>query len=420
MLAASLMVPSALSAKPFHSGANDTIRFGLIGCNSMGFANLENFLSVGNCVCVALSDIDQQVLDRRAADVEALQKKKPDIYKDYRKLLERKDIDVVIIGTPDHWHCLQFVDACAAEKDVYVEKPIANSIAECEAMVAAAARYNRVVQVGQQQRSGTLWKEMKTYLDSGKLGNIGRVHVWANFNYAVLPPPVPDTAIPPGVDYEMWLGPAPLRDFNPQRFHGSWRMFWDYGGGLVTDWGVHLLDMGLWGMNVNTLPETVSAAGGNFYYLEGAQETLDTLSVNYRFRNFIMTWENNAGVESGPYGKNYGLLFKGTNGTLVANREGWQVYPEGNKIEERSVSPDHQDGKNHAADFLQCVRNRNKETACTIENGSLCASMAQLGNISARLGGVALHYDTKNKIFGDASADNFLKPLYRSPWRFPE
>ena len=419
-MAAGLAMPSVLSSKAFHASANETLNVGLIGCRGMGYANLKNFLSLKNCQCLALSDIDQNVLAEKADDVFNLQNKKPDLYSDYRKLLDRKDIDVVIIGTPDHWHCLQFVDACAAGKDVYVEKPIANSIAECDAMVYAARRYDRVVQVGQQQRSGKLWNEMKAYLDTGALGTIGRVHVWANFNYAALAAPIPDSAVPDGVDFDMWLGPTPQKAFNSQRFHGAWRMFWDYGGGLMTDWGVHLLDMGLWGMNVTSLPNVAVATGGKFYKPEGVHETFDTLSVNYQFDNHIMSWENNAGVQSGPYGKHYGLFFKGLNGTLVANREGWQVYPEGEKIPEISATPDDKDGVNHAANFIECVKTRNKNTACTIENGSLCAKYAQLGNISARMGGAGLVYDTNKKTFGNNDADNYLKPAYRSPWKFPE
>jgi predicted dehydrogenase len=409
ILALGAAMPSLIKARPADDVSPLSIwNVGLIGCGSMGMGNLRQFLALSEFRCVALSDIDRNALEASAKEVTAIQGRKPLLYDDYRELLDRKEVDVVIIATPDHWHCRQFVDACAAGKDIYIEKPIGNRISESEAMVEAAQKYGRIVQVGQQQRSGKLWHELVDYLKTGQLGTIGHVHVWANFNYAALPPAIPDSDVPPGVNYEAWLGPAPRRAFNKQRFHGSWRMFWDYGGGLMTDWGVHLLDVGLWGMNVHTLPNVVLSAGGKFYQPGGAHETFDTLSVSYLFDRFSMTWENNAGTESGPYGKNYGILFKGTNGTLVANREDWQVYPEGGKIPEKTVTADNQDRKNHVANFLACLNVRDKRTACPIETGDICVKYAQMGNISARLGGVALHYDEAKKSFGNAAADQFL------------
>lgn len=422
VVAAGLVMPSifeesSISARPV--GANDQINVALIGCKSMGWANLSDFLIHPEVNCVALCDIDKNILETRAAEVEKAKNRGPKLYGDYRKLLDRKDIDAVIIGTPDHWHCLQMVDACASGKDVYVEKPIANSIAECDAMVAAAKKYNRVVQVGQQQRSGNHWHEMKKYIDSGKLGKIARVNVWANFNYATILDPVPDSVAPSGVDFETWLGPAPKRTFNEKRFHGLWRMFWDYGGGLLTDWGVHLMDMALWGMNVKGMPKRVISSGGNFAFPDNYAETFDTLSVIYEYDDFIIQWSNIAGTETGPYGRNYGLEFKGTNGTLVANRESWEVYPEQNKIEAIKSMPNFQDHKDHVTNFLDCMKSREMNTACTIDNGSLCAKYAHLGNISARVGS-ALVYDDVNKSFHHPEADRLIKPDYRKPWKFPE
>ena len=188
LTAAGLAAPSVLAEeyKRGMMGANDRINVALIGCRGMGWSNLNDFLIHPDVDCIALCDIDRGILEGRASELEKRRNRKPEIYNDYRKLLERKDVDAVIIGTPDHWHCLQMVDACAAGKDVYVEKPLANSIAECDVMVAAARRYERVVQVGQQQRSGNHWHEMKKYIDSGKLGHIAKVNVWGNFAYAAI------------------------------------------------------------------------------------------------------------------------------------------------------------------------------------------------------------------------------------------
>lgn len=420
-LAAGLVAPSVLQRDGLFAksvGANDRINVGLIGCRNMGWSNLHDFLAHPEINCVALCDIDKKVLDNRAGDVLKIRDAKPDLYGDYRKLLDRKDVDAVIIGTPDHWHCLQMVDACRAGKDVYVEKPIANSIAECDAMVAAAKKYNRVVQVGQQQRSGDHWHKMKAYLDAGHLGKIAKVDVWANFNYAAILHPVADQPVPDGVDFNTWLGPAPRRTFNQNRFHGSWRMFWDYGGGLLTDWGVHLLDMALWGMNVTGMPDMVFASGGNFAYPDDVAETFDTLSVIYRFKDFNIQWNNVAGTETGPYNRSYGIAFKGTNGSLVVNREGWEVIPEKDRMEAASCPPDYNDHKKHVARFIDCLKSRDFNTACPIDNGSLCAKYAHLGNISARVNS-ELVYDPSAKTFRNAAADALLKPNYRKPWEFP-
>jgi predicted dehydrogenase len=418
VFAAGMVLPSFANGSPSVVSANDTINVALIGCKNMGWEDLLDFLPHKEVRCVALCDVDQNVLNSRAAKVEKETGIKPDTYKDYRKVLDRKDVDIVIIGTPDHWHCLQFTDACAAGKDIYVEKPLANSIAECDAMVAAAKKYNRIVQVGQQQRSSKLWKDMIDYIRTGALGTIGNVHVWANFSYAALNNNVADSPVPEGVDYNMWLGPAPQRAFNTQRYHGSWRMFWDYGGGLITDWGVHLLDMGLWAMDVKATPQRVVATGGKFFYPDGAHETLDSLNVSYLFNNFILSWSNCGGPDSGPYGKNYGVLFKGSKATLVANRGSWEVYPEGQQTAEITMKPDGQSHLNHVSNFLECVKTRKKETACTVENGCLCAKYAHLGNIAARTN-LALSYNDAAQKFDESKANEYIKPKYREQWKFP-
>ena len=409
---------NAKSPKASVMGANDRINIGLIGCNSMGWTDLLNAVNVPGVECVALCDIDKNIINRRAAELTKNKGTKPELYGDYRKLLERKDIDAVIIGTPDHWHCLQMVDACAAGKDVYVQKPIANSIAECDMMAQAAKHYNRVVSVGQQQRSAKLWIEMKKFIDSGQLGHISRVNVWANFRYAAILNPAKDSPVPEHIDFDMWLGPAPERTYNASRHHGSWRMFWDYGGGLLTDWGVHLLDMALWGMKVDHMPKRVMATGGNWAYPDNFAETFDTMSVIYEFDDFVMTW-NNTTIESGPYGKNYGVEFVGTNGTLVANREGWEVYPLQGKCEAAKCSPDYQELRLHHTDFYNCMRSRKMETACTIDNGAMCAKYAHLGNISARVGS-ALVYDNEKQRFDNKEANKLIKPDYRKGWEFPK
>ncbi|HRH60562.1 MAG TPA: Gfo/Idh/MocA family oxidoreductase [Chitinophagaceae bacterium] len=228
--AGAAFAPLIVQGKRF--SPNEKINIALIGCRNMGFGNLENALKVAGVECAALCDVDESILEKRSADVNKIQGKQPQQYKDFRKLLDNKDIDAVIIGTPDHWHCLPFVYACEAGKDIYVEKPLANSIAECDVMVQTAKKYNRVVQVGQQQRSGAHWKQAMDFMNDGKIGQLRKVNIWANFNYGVGQPVVPDSEPPAGVDFDMWLGPAPQRTFNAARFHGSWRMFGIMAAGL--------------------------------------------------------------------------------------------------------------------------------------------------------------------------------------------
>lgn len=413
------LVSAAASKK---TAAADKIVVALIGCKGMGFGDLENALKQPGVECGAICDIDDEILARRSADIVKLQGKAPLQYKDYRKLMENKDIQAVIIGTPDHWHCLPFIAACQAGKDIYVEKPLANSIAECDLMVKAARKYNRVVQVGQQQRSGAHWKTAMEFMNAGKIGDLRKVNIWANFNYGIGQPKAPDEAVPPGVDFDMWLGPAPKRSFNKTRFHGSWRMFWDYGGGLVTDWGVHLIDMALWVKGITQLPLGVTATGGNFSFKDHAHETFDTMSVSYQMKDYTINWEHTAGVQTGPYGKAYGLAFVGNDATLVINREGWELFPE---TEDGSYKvpamPKQNGGENHEPhmkNFIECIKTR-KDPACTIENGRLVAVYAHMANIALRTNS-RLEWD-ETKSFGNNKAANALiTPVYRTPWSLPK
>jgi len=228
----------------------DQLNIGAIGINGMGWANVKAALKVPGVNLVAVCDVDKNVIGKR---LEELGKTGADIskikqYDDYRKLLAQKDIDAVIIGTPDHWHALIMIHACEAGKDVYVEKPVGNSIIECRTMVAAQQRYKKVVQAGQWQRSQQHFRDAVDFVQTGQLGNIRTVKVWCYQGWMKPGPVVPDSAPPAGVDYTQWLGPASIRPFNASRFHFNFRWFWDYAGGLMTDWGVHLLDYGLLGM----------------------------------------------------------------------------------------------------------------------------------------------------------------------------
>src|SRR6187399_2374906 len=287
----------ALGAK---ISAIDKFNIGVIGCNGMGWSNTSSFLKMNDVDLVGICDVDSNVIKKRLTDYAALRKNTPKTYSDYRELLNNKDIDAVIIGTPDHWHCKIMIDACAAGKDVYCEKPVGNSIVECATMVDAQKKYNKVVQVGQWQRSNKHYADAMDFVHSGKLGNVRLVKAWAYQGWMKPVAVKPDSTPPPGVDYDMWLGPALKRPFNENRFHFNFRWFWDYAGGLMTDWGVHMINMMLMGMN-NEPPKTVCSSGGKLAYPDDASETPDTLQTIYQYENFNMLWEHATGIDNGPY-----------------------------------------------------------------------------------------------------------------------
>ena len=417
-LSANLLAPSRVL------GANDKITLALIGARNMGWGDLRDLLKQPNVECKTLCDVDDAVLNEKAAELVKMEHQKPGLEKDYRKVLDDKDIDAVIVGTPDQWHCLPTVEACMEGKHVYVEKPLANSIGEINVMLDAASGYNSIVQVGQQQRSGAHWKRAIDFVKSGKLGTIRQVKFWANFNYGAGNIVVPDSDPPEGVDYGRWLGPAPKRPFNKNRFHGSWRMFRDYGGGLMTDWGVHLIDMGLWAMDVDYAPKSVLSLGGNFASKDRALEMPDTLTVLYEMEGFNMIWEHNGGVQSGPYDQLYGVKFIGTNGTLVADRNKWRVFPEQDgeewRMEATEVqSSDRMSHVNHCKNFIRAIR-YGDELAAEIEIGHRSALYAHLGNISHWANERVVYDEKRRKITNSDKADALVTPAYRSPWRFPE
>ena len=404
--------------------ASDKIHVGLIGCNGMGFSDLQAFLQNPEIECVALCDIDQEVLDRRASDTEKMTGKKvKHLYKDWRQLIDNKDIDVVIVGTPDHWHCLQMIAACEAGKDVYCEKPLGNSITECNLMVKAAKKYNRVVQVGQWQRSDPHWQDAMAFVHSGQLGKIRTVRVFSYQGWCPSIKVLPDEETPAGVDYDMWLGPAKKRPFNRNRYHFTFRWFWDYAGGLMTDWGVHLLDYALYGMNVTT-PKSIMASGGKFGYPDDACETPDLLQAIYEFDGFTVLWDHAIGIDDGAYGRNHGLGFVGESGTLVVEGGGWEVIPERvNGYARMEAVPLKQayggGGLNlHVKNHLECIKRRDPNCNASIEIGAHIAKFSQLGNIAYRTG-EKLKWDGTH-FTNSKDANDYLTPHYRNPWKLPK
>ncbi len=428
-LATTLPTVAAASTTRPRVAPSDQLRFGIIGANGMGWSDARSLLKTDGASCVAIADVDHGVLDRRGADLVRLGGAKPQLYEDYRRLLERQDVDAVIVATPDHWHCLAMVDALRAGKHVYVEKPIAHTIEECRIMQAATRRYGRMVQVGQWQRSGPHYEEAITYVRSGQLGRIRLVKVWAYQGWMKPVPVQPDGPAPDGVNYDRWLGPAPKRAFNPNRFHFNFRWFWDYAGGLMTDWGVHEIDIALYAMQASA-PKSVVASGGKFAYPDDASETPDTLQTVFEYDGFNMLWEHATGIDGGPYGKTEGIAFIGNDGTLVVNRDGWEVIPEsyteGNTKKYKLEAVPHQENRTenldlHTANFAAAIRQNDASILkCGIDTGSVAAINAQMGNI-ALLTGRKIFWDAAtNQFRNDAQANAMTRARYRSGYELPK
>jgi predicted dehydrogenase len=411
-------VPAASYARI--RGANERIQVGMIGLGQQARGHLNGLLQEADVQVAGLCDVYQPMLDWAAA--KAPQAK---TYADFRRLLDDREVDAVFVTTPDHWHALPTVMACDAGKDVYVEKPTARTVRESRLMVEAARRNNRIVQVGTQQRSDAHFQQAVQLVRSGQLGPIAFVRTWNVSNgFPDGFGDVPDSDPPPGLDWEMWLGPAPKVPFNVNRFGivldgerftrwASWRYFFDYGGGMMTDWGVHLLDIVQWAMGVDA-PTSVAAMGGKFY-LRDNRDTPDTIQATYQYPGFVCVYENRQTSNHPVDGEGYGIEFHGAAGTLYVNRGYFRVTPQpGSKLEAMEVKASGAP-KGHRRDFLDSVKSR-AVPINDIEIGHRSSSAAMLGNV-AYLSGRRIEWDgAQEQVKGDAEANRLLAPTYRGPW----
>jgi predicted dehydrogenase len=422
---------------------SDRISVALVGCGGMGKSDLRNFMRMPEVRVAAVCDVweHNRMAAAKIAGTSAQQ------VSDFRRVMDMKDVDVVIVATPDHWHAIPTIAALDAGKDVYVEKPLAHNIYEGRKMVEAARRNKRIVQMGTQQRSGDHFKEAVQLVRSGKIGKVGRVHGWnhGNASPAGIGNP-PDSAPPAGLDWDMYLGPAPKVAFNPNRFTWNFRWYWDYAGGMMTDWGVHLIDIIQWAMDVQA-PTAVSASGGRFY-LKDNRETPDTILAVYEYPGFVMTYENRSGNAYVPDGRGYGILFYGTDATLFVDRAGYEIIPETGgqdsepvpayitemKDAQATVQPWERprrmrpgrasyargEGSDqnlaHTRNFIDCLKSRKKPNS-DIEIGHASTTAAHLGNVAFRSGRKVQWDAKKEQVIGDASANAFVTREYRGPWK---
>lgn len=407
-------------------GANGRIRVALIGCGGQGTSDLRNALRLG-AQCVALCDVDDEQVGKAAERIDKDFNQVPDrAGRDFRRVLERNDVDAVI-GTPDHWHALPTVLACQAGKDVYVEKPLALTIGEGRVMVNAARRHDRVVQMGTQQRSSTHFQNAVEFLKTGTLGKIRVVKAWAYQDWMGNIARVPDGEPPAGVDYDMWLGPAPKRPFNKNRFHFNFRWYYDYSGGLMTDWGAHMIDVANWGMAVKA-PLSATSVGGKFGFPDDAEETPDTQQALWEYDGFSLIWEHATAIGQGPYMRDHGVAFHGNNGVLVVDRGGWEVLPETETKDSRKryrMIGEPRRGSSgdmnqaHMKNFLEAMESR-KRPASDVEIGHNSMIACHLANIAFRTGRRVKWDAEREQIVADAEAQKLITKPYRAPWSLPQ
>jgi predicted dehydrogenase len=414
-------------------------RVGLIGCGWYGKCDLFRLIQVAPVEVVSLCDVDKRML-AEAADLVAgrqASKKKPRTYADYREMLKQKDLDIVLIGTPDHWHALPMIAAVQAGADVYVQKPISVDVVEGHAMLAAARKHKRVVQVGMQRRSTPhLIEARERYLQSGALGKIGLVEIYCYYPLRNRPDPA-DTAPPEYLDYEMWTGPAPMRPFNPMMHPGQWRAFMEYGNGNMGDMGVHMLDMVRWMLGLGW-PKRISSTGGILVRPAGKSNIADTQTATFEFDGLRVVWQHRAWGEAPDPKYTWGATFYGEKGTLKASVFSYDYKPLGKGAEtihkdvgyELEQYPEDKTEprlekhcapaiRGHMRDLLANIASRGRPVA-DIEEGHISAACCILANLSMRLGRTLTWDPANHVVVGDPEATRLLRRPYRKPWIHPE
>ena len=412
-------------------------RVGLIGCGWYGKCDLFRLIQVEPVEVVSLCDVDKTMLADAAGMVAARQvsRKTPRTYGDYREMLKEKDLDIALIATPDHWHCLPMIAAVEAGADVYVQKPISVDVREGQAMVATARKHSRVVQVGTQRRSTPhLIEARDTILKDGKLGKIGLVEVYCYYHMRARANP-PDEAPPANLDYEMWTGPAPMRPYNKLVHPRSWRAFTEYGNGIMGDMCIHMYDMVRWMLGLGW-PKRISSSGGILVERNSKANIPDTQSATFDHGDLQVVWQHRTYGHAPDEKYPWGATFYGDKGTLKASVMSYDFIPFGGgkpihrdvtyELEQFPEDKTEKDLETHVApairghmkDFLNCIGTRGKPVA-DIGEGHISTASCILANTSMKLGRT-LNWDTaKEEVIGDDEANRALTRPYRAPWTHP-
>jgi len=422
---------AVFSAVPIIRAQEGTKKFrtALIGSGWWGMNILREAMASGQVNCVALADVDPSKLDHAADEVKDLSGSEPKQYRDYRELLEKEKPEIVIIATPDHWHALQTIAALKAGAHVFVEKPTAHTVNESRAMVKTAKDTGKVVQVGLHRRIGPQYVNAMKFLRSGNVGKVGMVRCFVHYPGGK-EQPKPNAAVPDGMDWEMYCGPAPLRPFNSKIHPGGWRQFLDFANGQIGDWGVHWLDQVLlWTEEKG--PRRVFSSGGRALsgsaVLNEKEQSTDApeqqLAV-FDFEGFTATWEHRKFANNNAEKHSIGAYFYGTEGTLhIGWRDGWTFHPSNEKAQviHEDAQIQEPDGHNLTLlwkDFLKAIETNGKPAA-TIESAHRSSVLPMLANLSLKLGRSLTWDPEKEQITGDPDAAKGLSRPYRGPWEYP-
>ena len=431
---------TASTLSGYVAGAADEkpLRVGLIGTGWYGKIDLLRLIQISPVEVVSLCDVDKKML-AEAAEIVAgrqLSKKKPRTYSDYREMLKEKDLDLVLIGTPDHWHALPMIAACEAGMDIYCQKPISVDIAEGKAMLDAARKHNRVVQIGTQRRSTPhLIDAREKVIKQGLLGNVGLVEIYCYYHMRATGNP-PDTAPPENLDYEMWSGPAPKRPYNKLDHPRGWRAFMEYGNGIVGDMCVHMLDMTRWMLDLGW-PKKISSVGGILVDKASKANITDTQTATFDYGDLNVVWQHRTWGDWQSKNHPWGATFYGDKGTLVANVQEFNFTPAGkneptisgkavyeyDKYPEDKTENDLERHvasavRGHMRDLLNCMKTRSKPVA-DIEQGYISTASCILANLSMQAGREFTWDPVANKIVGDDEANQMLLRPYTAPWVHP-
>ncbi len=409
--AASWMSNSAKAAP------SERVNLCIVGVRGRGSDLGQNFAALPEAQITHICDVNESILGNFGKQISDIQKSTPKPVQDLRRVLDDKSVDAIVVATPDHWHALATIWGCQAGKHVYVEKPISNNVFEGRQMIAAARKYKRVVQVGTQSRSVPHYKEAIGLLHAGR---IGKVHMAKAYNSQLRRrvPAVPDSPVPPGLDWNIWQGPAPERPFNTNRFTYGWRWMWDYGTGDMGNDGVHDLDIARWGLGVDT-PTDANCTGDKLQFVGDIQETPDTQYVTFRFadQGKMLVYEQRLWSPYSQEGYENGAVFYGTDGYLAIGRKGWKLVEKRNKVvvDQRVEFSD----VPHLMNFIECTKSGERPN-CDIEEGYRSTLLAHLGNLSFRVGRPLRFERNSHTIIDDEQANALLSRPGRGEFKIPE
>ena len=418
--------------------ADQKPRVGLIGTGWYGKSDLFRLVQVAPVQIVSLCDVDRKMVEEAADWSEQRQasKKRPRVFHDYRDMLKEKDLDIVLIATPDHWHALPLIAACQAGVDIYLQKPISVDIVEGEAMLAAARKHNRVVQVGTQRRSTPHLVEARDrFVKTGMLGKVGHVDLCCYYHMRARANP-PDTQPPANLDYEFWTGPAPMRPYNSLVHPRGWRAFMEYGNGIIGDMCIHMFDMARWMLN-RGWPQRVSSTGGIFVETDSKANISDTQTAVFEYPDLTMTWEHRTYGTSPDPQYPWAAILYGEKGTLKLSVNGYDFIPSGGgtavhkdvtyELEQYPEDKTERDLEKHVApairhhmmDLLRARATRGRPVA-DIEQGRVSTASCILADLSMKLGRSLTWDPEKQQVVGDAEANRLLRRPYRAPWEHPD